>query len=250
MLRVLVIDDEPTVRRGILLGVDWASLDCLVVGEASDGAEGLEAVDRCHPDLIITDIRMPKMDGIQMLTALRERGCRAYVILLTAYSDFAYARSALQLGAEDYLLKPFQDQELVTAILRVQQKLLRQATLAQSQILPPARTDTSRHVQEAIGCIARHYADPDISITTIASQLGVSEGHLSHVFKKETGCTVLSYLTRYRIQTAMRLLREGKLRIYEVAAQVGYRDVTYFSSCFKKVAGVTPSEFQENPQNL
>ena len=89
MLKILVVDDESTVRRGIILGVDWASMDCVVVGEAANGVEGLAAVERYNPNLIITDVRMPKMDGIEMLTALREKGCHAHVILLTAYSDFS-----------------------------------------------------------------------------------------------------------------------------------------------------------------
>ena len=109
MLKVLVIDDETVVRRGIVLGVDWAAMGCVVVGEAANGQEGLLAVERYSPNLIITDVRMPKMDGIEMLQELRRRRCRAHVILLTAYSDFEYVRSALQMGADDYLLKPFED---------------------------------------------------------------------------------------------------------------------------------------------
>ena len=122
MLKVLVVDDESTVRKGIILGVDWGKMDCVVAGEATNGLEGLEAVERYNPNLIITDVRMPKMDGIEMLTQLRARGCKAQVILLTAYSEFEYARAALQLGAVDYLLKPFRDQELIAAIQRVRQQ--------------------------------------------------------------------------------------------------------------------------------
>ena len=77
MLKVLVVDDETVVRRGIALGVDWASMGCVVVGEAANGEEGLLAAERYSPNLIITDIRMPKLDGIEMLRELRRRGCRA-----------------------------------------------------------------------------------------------------------------------------------------------------------------------------
>ena len=77
MLKVLVVDDESVVRRGIVLGVDWASMGCVVGGEATNGEEGIAAVERYNPNLIITDIRMPHMDGIEMMTELRRRGCRA-----------------------------------------------------------------------------------------------------------------------------------------------------------------------------
>ena len=224
MLKVLIVDDEAVVRRGIMLGMDWAAMGCVVVGEASNGEEGIAAVERYSPNLIITDVRMPRMDGIEMLGQLREMGCRAHVILLTAHSDFSYARSALQLGADDYLLKPFRDQELVRAI---------------------AKGDKSKYVLQALGYIADHYGDQDISITTIAQHLGVSEGHLSHVFKKETSYTIISYLTQYRVHTAMKLLQDCRYKVYEVAEMVGYRDVAYFGSTFKKQVGMSPSEYQD-----
>ena len=245
MLNVLVVDDESTVRKGIILGVDWEKMDCVVAGEATNGLEGLEAVERYNPNLIITDVRMPKMDGIEMLTRLRQNGCKAQVILLTAYSEFSYARAALQLGAVDYLLKPFRDQELIAAI----QQVRKQVQETRAPLLPEgvslAQGDKSKYVLQAMNYIAGHYSDADISITTIADSLGVSEGHLSHVFKKETSYTVIAYLTQFRIRKAMELLRDCRCKVYEVAEQVGYRDVTYFSSTFKKVAGMSPSEYQD-----
>ena len=122
MLKVLIVDDETVVRRGIVLGVDWASMDCVVVGEAANGEEGLAAAERYNPNLIITDVRMPRMDGIEMMRRLREKESTAHFIILTAYDEFDYARAALRYGAADYLLKPFRDQDLMSAIARVREK--------------------------------------------------------------------------------------------------------------------------------
>ena len=119
MLKVVVVEDEELVHKGIVLTVDWAGAGCAVVGEAANGEEGLEVIRRYRPDLIVTDIRMPKLDGIEMLRRLREEGNRAHVVFLTAYSDFSYAQSALKLGAADYLLKPFHDVELEETIARI-----------------------------------------------------------------------------------------------------------------------------------
>lgn len=245
MLRVLVVDDESMVRKGLVLGVDWASMDCAVVGQASSGEEGIAAVERLNPNLIITDIRMPHMDGIEMMFELRRRGCRAHVILLTAYSDFDYAKSALQFSATDYLLKPFHDIELAAAINRVREQEQVRLPITPEEALPLVKGDKSKYVLDAMNYIAEHYYDHDISITPIARFLGVSESHLSHVFKKETNYTVVNYLTQYRIHTAMKLLKDFKYKVYEVAEMVGYRDVAYFSSTFKKLAGLSPSEYQE-----
>ena len=124
MLKVLVVEDEELIRKGIVLAVDWAALDCVVVGEASNGEEALAAVERLSPSLIITDLKMPRMDGIEMLRRLREAGNPVYVIILTAYDSFTYAQSALRLGAVDFLLKPFHDGELEQAVRNLQSRQL------------------------------------------------------------------------------------------------------------------------------
>ncbi len=245
MLKVLVVEDEEMIRRGIVLTVDWAALDCVVVGEAANGLEALEAVERLRPSLIITDLKMPQMDGLEMLRRLREQGNNVYVIILTAYDSFTYAQSALRLGAVDFLVKPFHDGDLeqaVTALRRRMEADSGEAALA----LPELRKgDKSKYVLEAMDFIGRHYSDPSISIGLIAQHLGISEGHLSHLFKKETDYTLLNYLTRYRIHKAMELLKDCRVKVYEVAEQVGYRDITYFSATFKKLVGVSPSEYQD-----
>lgn len=245
MLKVLVVEDEELIRRGIVLAVDWAALGCVVVGEAANGEEGLEAVERLAPSLIITDLKMPRMDGIEMLRQLRERGSRAYVIILTAYSSFEYAQSALRLGAVDFLLKPFHDGDLEKAVLNVKKRIDADGEAEEPALISLKKGDKSRYVLEAMDYIGEHYADAGISVGSIAAHLGISEGHLSHTFKKETDYTILNYLTRYRVRKSMELLREGRMKVYEVAERVGYRDITHFSSTFKKVVGMSPSEFQD-----
>ena len=239
MIRVLMVDDEPLVRHGVAAGMDWASLGCEVVGEAQSGEEGLALARRLKPDLIITDIRMPKMDGITMMNMLREEGCAARCIVLTAHSDFEYARGALLFGADDYLLKPFRDQELTHAVARVCRKM--ESAPAANTPAVKKEPEATGYVRQAMDYIAGHYADENISIATIAEHLCVSEGHLSHVFKKQTGMTVTNYLTKTRIDAAMALLQTGRVKVYEAAAAVGYKDVTYFSATFKKLTGLSPS---------
>lgn len=242
MRKVLVVEDEELIRKGIVMTVDWAALGCVVVGEAANGAEGLEAALRLEPALIITDVKMPQMDGLEMLRRLREAGCTARVIILTAYDDFSYVRSALRLGAADYLLKPFHDGELEKAIASLDTRPeSRPDTLQAGSI---RRGDKSKYVMEAMEYIRQHYNDPDISVGTVAQSLNISEGYLSHTFKKETDNTMLNYLTRYRIHMAMELLKDCRVKVYEVADQVGYRDIAYFSATFKKLTGMSPSEYQ------
>ena len=119
MMRVMVVEDEEMIRKGIVMAVDWAALDCIVVGEAANGEQALAVAEDCQPTLIITDLKMPKMDGLEMVRRLREAGSRAYVIILTAYDSFAYAQTAIRLGAVDFLLKPFHDGDLEGAVLEL-----------------------------------------------------------------------------------------------------------------------------------
>ena len=123
MLRVLVVEDEEMIRKGIVLATDWQSLGCVVVGEAANGEEGILQAEACKPSLIITDLKMPKMDGLEMISRLREAGCEAYVIILTAYDSFTYAQTAIRLGAVDFLLKPFHDGDLENAVLALQKRI-------------------------------------------------------------------------------------------------------------------------------
>ena len=243
MLKVLVVEDEEMIRKGIVLTVDWAALDCVVVGEAANGEEALQAARRYEPPLIITDLKMPKMDGIEMLQKLREQGCTAPAIILTAYDSFEYARSAMRLGAVDFLLKPFHDGELEQAVLTLQKNLQAQSA---HEIVLPKKGGQSRYVLSAMDYIAENYANPSLTVGMVAQALGLSEGHLSHLFKKETEQTLLSYLTRYRIHKSMELLRDCRRKVYEVAESVGYRDIAYFSATFKRLTGVSPSEYQDS----
>ena len=242
MLKVVVIEDEELVRRGIVMAVDWASVDCEVVGEASNGEAGLEEIRRLRPDIVVTDIRMPRMDGLEMLRRLREEGCGVSVILLTAYSDFSYAQAALKLGAVDYLLKPFHDGELEAAVQRIAER-------GRVRTKPGDFAEISsknRYVTGAVDYINANYGDPELGVSAVARSVDISEGHLSHLLKKETGYTLTGYITACRMHMAMHLLRDRRCRVSEAAERVGYRDIAYFSSTFKKFTGSSPTEFQNS----
>ena len=122
MYKIVVVEDEKRVRQGIIMGTDWSKINCIVMGEAENGEEGVEIIRKCRPDIVITDIRMPRMMGIEMIEKVYELGLEPRVIFLTAYDDFAYAQQAVKLGAADYLLKPFKDGELESTIQKLIEK--------------------------------------------------------------------------------------------------------------------------------
>mgnify|MGYP000014644984 CR=1 FL=1 len=119
MYKVVVVEDEEIARKGIIFTINWEALNCMIAGEAANGEEGAAVIRRLSPDIIVTDLKMPRMDGVEMIQMLRCEGNRAKFIILTAYGDFKYAQSAVKLGVSDYLLKPLKDGDLEQAVTRI-----------------------------------------------------------------------------------------------------------------------------------
>lgn len=123
MYRLLVVDDEPWIRERLCETIDWASLGVVVAGAADDGLQALELAECMKPDIILTDIRMPVMDGLELIRGLRENGNAAKVVIISGYQDFEYAQKAIKFGAFDYILKPVDDKELMGIIRRCASEL-------------------------------------------------------------------------------------------------------------------------------
>lgn len=250
MIKVIIIEDEAMVRRGIIQTIDWSSIECIIIGEASNGEQGLSLIRELKPDLVITDIRMPHLDGVTMIKKLRNEGCLSKFILLTAHSDFTYAQNALRFGVSDYLLKPLKDNELETTIKKIFNiteetslgELAKDSDFSRLQF-HPNELITNKYVSHAMQYIKSHFNE-DITICCVAEYLEISEGYLSRVFKKETGYTFTNYLTYYRIHLACQLLRNCRTKVYTVANKIGYTDTAYFSTLFKKLMGISPSDYQ------
>ena len=152
MYKVVVVEDEKRVRQGIIMGTDWTKINCIVMGEAANGEEGVEIIRKCRPDIVVTDIRMPKMMGIEMIERIQEYGLEPYVIFLTAYDDFTYAQQAIKLGVADYLLKPFKDGELESTIVKIIERNKRDSERKeqQNQELRLDAGDKSKYIMDAI----------------------------------------------------------------------------------------------------
>ncbi len=254
MTTVMIVDDEKLVRMGIKEETDWDLIGCEVVAEASNGEEALQLAEKTRPDLVISDIRMPRMDGIELAGKLLEKYPSMKVIFLTAYNEFEYARKAVRIGVSDYILKPFQDGELeasVQRLLHLHPNTPASVKELEETLVPLIQKDTvsNRYVQTALAYIEEHFSDPDFSIGKLADSMGVSNGHISRLFKSELDLGINNYLTRYRIRKAMDYLKDVQMKVYEVAELTGYQDIAYFSNTFKKLVGRSPSDYQTKGLN-
>lgn len=252
MRRVLIVEDEEMIRRGLVNTIDWGSMGCSIVGDAADGDEGLKMIRNLHPDIILTDIKMPRMDGLAMARQARDEGLNAALIFLTSYSDFTYAREAIRLDAADYLLKPVDEYELRALIEKLVEKEPDEEKCASHLPVNPLPwrqwlTDETLnpYVRQTMRRIQQSYA-ARISIERLADEFGVSASYLSRKFKEAARQTFGEILTRQRLYMAARQLSTGIYRVYEVAEQNGFGDYKNFCTVFKKYAGESPTEFMRH----
>lgn len=254
MIKVVVTEDEWILRKGLIASIDWAALGCTVVGEAGNGVEGLELIRRENPDIVITDIRMPMMDGLEMLRQARETNT-FHSVILTGYSEFEYARKAISLQVTEYLLKPVDEDALYALLekmvggLRKERKKEEAVQLSQfkklSILLQEEQEQTSGqnfYVSKALDIIHGQF-DQRLSVETIAQQLDISTSYLSRKFKEVTAHSFVEYLNQYRVCKAAQMLRSGQYRVAEVAEKIGFASYKHFYNVFRDYMDMTPTEF-------
>jgi len=244
MLDLVIVEDEEIIRRGLVCTIDWLRLGARVVGEAANGREALPVIREVRPDVVLTDIKMPVMDGIALTQALKDENNPAKVIFLTSYADFSYAQTALHLDVRDYLLKPVNEADLARALQKIdrgQVKVL-EKELSWDEGLKAAYHTGNPYVQTVLQRIAAGFTGK-LSSEAIAAELGVSASYLSRKLKEETGQTFSGLLAQYRLQKAIEMLQAGTWRIYEVAEQTGFGEYKNFSQVFKKYLHTTPKAF-------
>lgn len=236
-MKILIIDDEPKIRNGLsnLLArrEGWE-----VAGAYENAADALKYLAVNQVDVIITDIKMPEISGLELIARIRERDKKTAIIILSGYSNFQFAQRAIELGVSRYLTKPTNPRELICVLEETEKKLGgKQEKEEDSGKIP------NLFVQKAADYIKLNYSEK-ISIKEMAEQLYLSPNYLSELFKKHTGKTISEYLTDYRLEKACQLLDHAEYRVGDVSGMVGIHDGRYFSNMFKKKYGMTPTEYR------
>ncbi|TKH41384.1 DNA-binding response regulator [Paenibacillus terrae] len=363
MYKVMIVDDEPLFRDFLRIKIDWESHGFRVCCEARNGREALQEAERHQPHLALVDINMPFIDGIELAERLKVKFERIVIVFISGHNEFEYLQKAVRTGVQDYLLKPFNAEEMVSMLDRIKPKLpelprdsetakwrdhsealhsracmpdlghLRDAVvldlrMKDSETLEEVRkairqlgvyewgdeyadamimgivslalsfasergisydrlwenggekspydrlrelgsweavegwmltlyrrliqlmedmrpTKASNLFAAAIAYIEEHYAGTELSAEQVSGGVFVDPSYLRRIFRKESGFSIVDHITHIRMKKAKELMLNGNRKLSEIAESVGYSDPNYFSKCFKKRFGMTPTEYEQ-----
>ena len=255
MWKVLIVEDERHAREYVKEIVNWEDQGFTLIGEVSNGLDALKFMDRHEPDLIISDIIMPHMDGVELLKTLRLRGYDGIFIMLTCIDEFEYARQAVEGGASSYMLKLSMGPDLLQEKLeKANRELWKRERLRRlNQIAPDVNRFAEEHrtdhteINKILSYIRKNF-QLSITLQSMSEYVNLTPSYLSDLFKKKTGETLIHYLHRVRVGEAQMLLTSTTLSIEQIANLVGFEDVNYFIRVFKRINEVTPAAYRGHPQ--
>ncbi|MDR3891168.1 MAG: response regulator, partial [Blautia sp.] len=203
MIKVMLVEDEVGTRNLLRIIVNWEEFHMKIVGEAQNGREALFRMQEEMPDLVVTDIKMPIMDGIALAEEIMEKYPAVKVIIVTAYDDFKYAQKALRAGAVDFILKPLKRQEVKDALLRVGRQI---------ETVEEGAKDVIDQIRDYM---EENYAQSSLSLSKVAEKYYLNSSYLSRTFRKKTGVPFVEYLNKIRIKHACDYLKSGNWKVYE-----------------------------------
>jgi signal transduction histidine kinase/ligand-binding sensor domain-containing protein/CheY-like chemotaxis protein/AraC-like DNA-binding protein len=248
---VLVVEDNDEITNYIQHILE----DKYKVITASNGVEGINMVEKHHPDLVVVDIMMPEMDGIQMTKTIKDNIETSHipVIMLTAKSNIEDQIQGIESGAEAYILKPFNANYLITVIYNLlkQREIVFKKYRDKQDIGLSTINITSKDekfLKDIVKIIEEFYSDPEFNVEKLIEKSYVGRTVLYNKIKGLTGVSPVEFLRQMRLRIAANLLRTSGYNVSEVGYMIGFNDIKYFSRCFKSQFGKTPSEFK-NMQN-
>ncbi len=269
MYDVLIVEDELVIRNGIANSIDWNSIGFQIAGQCSTGQEGLDFVLNNHVDVILTDIRMPEMDGLKMSEIIHQIYPHIQIIILSGYADFTYAVQALHFTAFDYLLKPVEKAKLIQCFISLYSCLQSRQQPAGTAV-PEApempdeadgegETGPSQQFLAGRGAHSSHeaimqikeYIDEqyanDLTLEKLSRTFFMSSSYISYLFKTTFGESYSDHLRNIRLTKARELIEKyPDLKINEIARMVGFREYKYFSLQFKQMYGVSPTDIRRS----
>jgi two-component system response regulator YesN len=248
-MKLLILDDDIQIREGVEKSIDWKCAGIDEVKSAGDGVSGLKTALSFRPDIILSDVRMPGINGLDFLREVKELLPHSKVILISGYDDFEYLQKAVKYKADAYELKPVKVRHLINLVVEMKEKIAREKIAREKENAASAQSDEAPRytpkITKAVEYINAHFDEP-LTTAALSKILGLTPNYFSAVFKRETGISFNSYLNTIRLKSAAYLLEHTGLLVYEIAGQCGFHDYIYFSQAFKKAFNCSPRAWREN----
>ena len=243
LYKVILVDDEEEVREAIRKRINWEEIGYTVVAEADNGEDALLKAEQYNPDVVLTDIQMPFMDGLTFCRKLKEIMPDVRIIIFSGYDEFEYAQEAIRQNVFDYLLKPVSEEKLRSILAKISNKLKEKYELLSDDTL--SGKSTKEIVKETENYLREHFRE-DTDLRAIADKFGFSSSYLSKIFTRSKGESPIKYLTKIRMKEAKRLLSTTDESIARVGELSGYPDQFYFSRTFRKEVGENPTQYRKD----
>ena len=235
MYKIIFVDDEPLIFEGLKKIIDWRKYGISVAGCATNTEDAMVLIEEFNPEIIITDIRMQGVSGLDMIEELSNKGYEGYIIILSGYRDFEYAQRAIENKVFGYLLKPLNISKLEKLVTQIVERLDASTTV-------PGYADNT--IEQIVEYIKTHFSE-DISLGEIAKQHHFEMSNFSRMFKRYTGENYTDYVAKLRIEYAKKYLEKTTRSIEEITERVGYKSVRYFRELFMEYTGITPSQYRK-----
>lgn len=260
MIKLLIVDDETIACSTIRCIIENNFPQIGIISEAYNGKSALQKAQELEPDIVIMDIEMPLINGLETSRRIKKMLPKCAVIFLTAFASFTYAKQAITLGAAEYLLKPVEEEELVKVMKQTLRQLdsdilMEMAVYQRKEEVKKPYADRELQKVQGVGerslmvvyeikdYIDLHFMD-DISVESLADQFQISVSHFNRIFKQSFQVNCKEYITTVRVEKAKEYLTGSVLTVSEVGSMVGYSDANYFTKVFRKKTGMTPKEYR------
>ncbi|WP_413378117.1 response regulator transcription factor [Alkalihalobacillus sp. 1P02AB] len=249
MFQLLIADDEYDIRMGLSTYFPWENIGFEVAGAAANGKEALSILSEKKVDVLLCDIRMPEISGLDLAKELRKNKPELIIIFLSGYKEFEYAQKAMEYGVRRFLLKPTKQAELLETFKEVKKDLDKNnqfaiiESLLPEDLLPYIKQTPNKTIQLINEYV--HQSFGEASLDAAAEQAGMSATYLSTFFKEKTGINFSDYLTHIRMKKALELLQDPTFKMYEISHLVGYSNPKNFTRKFNQYFGKSPREIKE-----
>lgn len=250
--KLIIVDDEIETREALAHYFPWEELGFEVVGQFENGRQALDFIRTSSLDVVLSDIQMPVMTGVELAKELFLEKSKVKVVFLSGYADFGFAKQGIIYGVKDYVLKPAKYAEMIEVFHRIKSELEADRSGPAAEIQDEANELKEYNYDEEVIATVKLYIEKhyrDASLKEAAKLVRMNTSYLSNFFKQKTGQNFYHYLLMVRMQKASDQLKDIHNKIYDVSYNVGYSNPKNFTRTFKSHFGVTPMEFRRGVEN-